>query len=402
MLKRLLKPSSIFGLVLCVQLFVLCLFVTGLVPSFTLDAEKVDPIGIVLYFLFSLAALIVLSSLCRVRGEDEGCNDFGPDFVEICDQAKLGAIINFFMLVSLAGSLYLFVNTIQGYGFVDYVSACISNQVKGSLELQTGPVHLFLIFPMANSVLIPLMSGDKWRLPFCGNLLCLVFMATVFGSRILLLECLVCSGIVGCSRIRLKDDLTLRSLMIGVVTVVLAFLIFATTSGLRDYEFEGYLYTDSPIVWGVSRILDYPCSTLIYTSNFLELIMVPGNPLNLFPSLERLGPVAGLLSSTGTTPFLSEYGKAYYTNLGCFPELVHKAGLWAAIVGPFVMFCCARLYASYSRRELIGLIFYPFFLYSLFEYWRTFHLGYELVQVTFVLLFATYFYIRPSRKRNCS
>lgn len=400
MIKKLLKPSFILGFVLALQVLVLCLFKTGFVPSFTLDSSNMDALGIAVYFFFSIASFVILHALSSQEIESIDPCLTSQDCDALVDQRKLLFIVRFLLLLSVLGCLYLLGLTMPGYSVPEYFQACISNQIKFSLDLANGPLHLFLVFPMVNSVLTPLRSGIKWRGPLLLNIVCLALLSTIFGSRILFFEGLICSAVVLCSRFPLNIKLTVKSVATGAVISLAVFLIFATTSGLRDYEFEGYLYTDSPIVWGVSRVLDYPCSTLIYTSHFIDLASIPGNIFNVFPSLERISFFSELLELSDTTPFLAEFGKAYYTNLGCFPELVYKTGLWSVVIALSLIVSCARLYKDYCEGSLAGLLFYPFFLYGLLEYWRTFHLGYELIQIALLLLLFIYAYIKPSEKRK--
>ena len=77
------------------------------------------------------------------------------------------------------------------------------------------------------------------------------------------------------------------TLKIGIVLAVAA-LFFVYVQGNRDYELAGGAWhTDSVFIWGISRMIDYPLSTIIYISHFPDMIST-GFPVNVeffLPSL---------------------------------------------------------------------------------------------------------------------
>ncbi len=334
------------------------MFECGLIPSFTLEPANLNNAGIAVYFLFSLSFLALLCAFSRNEGVEE--KTYLTNFVGRVNLncPRLVACVGLFLVISVFGSLYIAYLTIQGRSFFDYLMACVSNRIKASIESVNGPIHIFLVFPLANSVLVPLMGKDgKGFLAL--NVLCLLYLSAVFGSRILLLEGLIFSAIVyfGLSNIKFKMTIN-RSLQV-LLAVVVALVVFTLLAGYRDYEFSGNQYTNSPIIWGISRMLDYPCSTLIYASHFMDLVSFPGNILGIFPTLQRFGALSEILPGISHGAFRSLYGQAYYTNLGAFTELSGSLGLWMVPFAVLVAYATARFYKLFFAHSLAGLMFYP-------------------------------------------
>lgn len=399
MLTRFFRPGLILGVVLLAQVICLFLFMNGIIPSFVLDAANLDGAGIALYFLFSFGFLALVCAFTCKRNEQWFENRTDGVYKALVNRPRLIACVRIFLVVSLTGSIYVAFLTVQGQGFFDYLMACVTNQIKASSELENGPFHLLLLFPLANSVLIPILGKDGTR-SFVLNLVCLIYLSTAFGSRILLLEGLVLSLLVTIALLNIRVKVTVGRGLLAISVILLMIILFTVVAGYRDFEFSGRYYTDNPLIWGVSRMLDYPCSTLIYTSHFIDLASMPGNPLGIFPSLRRFPILQELLPTGGHSAFLSLYGQSYYTNIGGFTEVAESLGLWSAPFAVLVAYGAAKLYESYRLRSLAGLMFYPVMFYAFLEYWRTFHLGYELLQITVVLLALVYVFIKPRAGRS--
>ena len=384
------------SLVLLVHLGVCLLFMCGAIPSFTLKVENVSIPGLALYAGFLACFTVIVFALTRDVGPRQ--NELAETLAGI-DYRRANLVIDLLLAVTVAGCAAIFFITIGGYSISDYLMACISNDVRTNEDLEEGPFHLFIVFPM---VCAPLLAISAERIPRPRLKILLVvllaaYLGAVFGSRLVLFE-VVFALLVAAVRARWYEvEFTLKTLLAIVALVAVLALIFVFVSGNRDYEDGGgYLYTNSVWVWGISRALDYPLSTAIYASHALELANPYSSIQVVFPTIARFfsnsneGELFEFVNA-----FRSAYGQAYYTNMSGIGQLIESCGVFSPLVASVCYCLSAYLFKRFDSGELVGLLVYPYILYTLFETWRTFYFFSETTQVVVVcLLLCSWFITR--------
>ena len=401
-LSGLFRPAFILSLVLLLQLVCAVLFLAGIIPSYTLKAHNLDVLGAGTYFLMMFSLVTVLVAM-QPKGNTV---DAGISLSEQIDVKKLEKLVIALTAAGFLMTIWVISSTIEGKSIIDYFQDCIRNSSRYAEEFDASPFRISIIVPMVNSALVPFLYKRRAFLGcLFGTLAVAALLSLVFGSRLVLL---FVAFVLFASMTRLwfydKEISLGTTLKIGIVLAVAA-LFFVYVQGNRDYELAGGAWhTDSVFIWGISRMIDYPLSTIIYISHFPDMIST-GFPVNVeffLPSLQRLGLASDSVNSLAEWlySYRTSFGQGYYTNLGGFGDSVFNVGFAGILLIPIYLLIAATAYRSYSYGRIGGLIYYPIVYYTLFEFWRTFYLTYETLEIALLILFVIYLAVRKRKTRR--
>lgn len=402
-LRTLVKPTTMLGTVLLFQAIVGLLFLCGAIPSFTLNPDSIDMPGFTIYLLLFAGFLVIMLAFTRDSRRSLVDSGSSTDLPEI-NFRRLNLVIDVLLFATLVGVILIISITISGYGILDYLMACIENDIRTNEELEAGPFHMFLVFPLVCSPLLALGVGTipRSKLKLVLMVLFSGYLGAVFGSRLILFETVI-AMVVAIVRTRYyKTEFTLNSFLGMAVLLSALLLIFVYVSGNRDFKHDGYRYTDSTWAWGISRTFDYPLSTVIYASHSLELITPYSSIQDIIPTISRISPsVHRELLLEHLNNFRGLYGQTYYTNMSGIGQLFYSCGALSPVIIIGYSALIVLFYRKYDLGKIEGILLYPHLLYSIFETWRTCYILTENVQVTLVLLLIIGHFILGGRdKRN--
>jgi hypothetical protein len=219
------------------------------------------------------------------------------------------------------------------------------------------------------------------------NTTLIVLYSSVLMSRIIIIQYTIVMLVIYAKNNNIKVK---KMILYGVLA--LAFLI--VTNGYRDYNAQGYLYTDSPINWGIHRIMDYYLSTLNYSFDIIE-------HYSLTIELKAFLPIINRIFGTELQTIVRNINVASgeYTNIGGIGYLFSKLN--------YLIFGYAFIYAIiinlfrnlYKSNSLVGLLVYPLVIYSMLEIPRIIFIPSLVFNFYLGLVIIVNFYLRFDIKR---
>ncbi|KFZ27403.1 MAG: hypothetical protein KQ78_00315 [Candidatus Izimaplasma bacterium HR2] len=275
-------------------------------------------------------------------------------------------------ILTLLGIFFLYMSTsriLNQYSLIDIIKLGNSGRLRQFVNFDSGYTvqYVLLIISSVLSIIMFFENKSKsaltkkyiyLKLKFFGiviiNSIAIFLFSTILMSRIIILQYMIVIIITVLSYMEIKSRYLITSFLLAT-----AFLII--TNGFRDFSYQGYLYTDSPIDWGIHRIVDYYLSTLNYSFYILT------EPINLdfrsfFPLFNRL-----FMIETSNITANVNVASIEYTNIGSIGYLYKKMGYFSVLY-LFVF----SLIINYSRRlfaegKLLGLLIYPLMIYAILE-----------------------------------
>lgn len=367
-LRNFLKPWNIILSIAIGQFLFYGIYAMGFIPSFKITFVSSSIIG-----YFCLLIFYILLAFLSKAGYKTGYIKCDPQ-VLICKNKKfIYWIVVFYNLLALFGLIRLSSNLISLFGLSQLPKMILTDRAVDYLVYGSGNTSL-VNFSIVAIILLGLVVDKKDRkgliLLLCTIALNFVYSSVLY-SRIIFIQSLFFLAIIYVRRKMYNKGFEIIKL-VSIIIMLITFL--AVTSGYRDFDKEGYIYTDSKIAWGISRLSDY----VISTSNCsLEIIDEKIDKLEINDTL-----------------FRERVSSLEYTNIGGFGQLVSKYGIFCVGVIIIVGILYGKIWILYDRGKLLGVMLYPILLYSIFELWRIFYLGTSMTLVLCAICIFTFVIIQ--------
>jgi oligosaccharide repeat unit polymerase len=288
-----------------------------------------------------------------------------------------------------AGS-YLFYN----FGLLEVLKLAFTGESVDYIVTGSGNIILSA-FALLATILIGTIfekKNKKHRFLLLVALGILFFYSSILNSRILFIQGIIFFAVIYYRKFHYSSQISRKNIILYSIIGVL-FLVL--TSGYRDYNKEGRLYTKSVMQWGITRISDYVVSTTNYSLEMPNLAVGYGFPNNVLPIINRIWDS----QNDWHYDFVSiqqNYGSAEYTNKGSFGQIFLDFQNYFI---PFVLFIgllYALVWKNFDKGKVFGYFFYPIFLYNLLESMRIFYLGTEPAEFLLLLCLSSYLICKKS------
>lgn len=398
LIKDAMRPNRLLLLIFFMQCLGYFLYVTGVIKSYRVAFVSTNIFGygcIIVYYSVGFL-IMILSEKIKNKVVDIYCTR----------KKKVEKLAMMYMLIAFVGFLNLTANLIHNHSIGQLVYMILRNQHIGELVYGHGNTTLcnFLIVSLMLITLIVDRNDKKTIALWLMNFVFLIVYASFLSSRILIIQGTLFSIVILVRRFfyRKKIDFS----MIIIVVVMAVFLII--TSGFRDYDQMGYVYTDSKFKWGISRIEDYLISTV---NTSLEIDSFTSGKPSTFPEntlqlLSRFLNKKEKRSGESNYDWREKVSAVEYTNIGAFAQIYSDwRGLF--VIPVLVMsFLCLKAWSLFDRGWLSGYMLWPIFFYNVLEMWRINYLGTTMAEmlliicgVTCVICSKDFVYVRENSRQ---
>ena len=384
-IKSFLKPRNIFSIIFFSQVIVLFLYYVGVIKSYKVETISKNTVGY-LFFIVVYLMLIVLTSITTSNAKGN---------IRVTNSKKIYKFIYFFTVIGIIGALGITKNIRSSLKWNYLKTILFTNHTKEYMVYGGGYIPLITMSLISIILLIIIWKNNKKNVMlFSINFLVLTICGILLNSRIMILQPFIYSAII---IIRMQAYNFKLPMIKTSIIILLALFLFIISSGIRDYNEDGKFYTKSKILWGISRVLDYPLTTANYSLEILGLDNDEINMSNVFEVIKRFREDDKSIvreDSTDIQYIKNTYGSSEYTNLGAVGQVFLNCGL----ISIFIFFMYSILiiisYNSYNSGRLFGLLIYPIVFYSILEFWRLFSIGTEQISIILVVLIIVYFFIK--------
>ena len=381
-----LRPSVILTVVFIMQMCFYLLYALDLIPSYRLNhisSNVYGYLGITSFYIICLLLLKVIEKTKKPRNKR----------IESINKRKVYFLVYLCWSISMLGMLRLLAELIGKYGLFQLLSISLNGMQMDYLVRGAGNTVL-INFSVAAIILLGSIyeSSFKYKVQLAVSFILLFLYSIFLSSRIMIIQG-VFYWIVIIVRKKMYDKkISIRKTLI-LCTFVLLFLVI--TSGLRDYNRGGEAYTNSPILWGLSRISDYVISSLNYS---LESPSLCGNNMT-FPNgtFELLTYIIGVneADSLFNTAYMrTTFGAPEYTNVGGFGQIYSDFNMLFPILCIVLSIIISKTWKSFHSGHFFGFVFYPIMLYSLIEMWRIYYLGTAMFETLILIMMVFYLILR--------
>ena len=257
-----------------------------------------------------------------------------------------------------------------------------------------------VVAPLA--VLFYHMTAKKKYLSHVIILVCLsIIRSALFSERLAFLEIAIPGLCVYLSIKRYKRFLE----FVPLIGLFLVLVIFGAAEYGRSWlRYYSNFYSGSYVTFVLDRVLGYytiavntECSMMEHSNNVFFPFLTAGWIFD-FPFMSDLLGQIGIKSDFETV--LKTYGSVEFNNPGGLLSGVTDFGY----VGILLSFCLGRIYGgfykSFKANSLIGIIFYPIFLFTLLELPRYFFFGSN--RGFYVMLAMIFIYYKLKKSKHFS
>lgn len=344
--RTILRPSFVLTAVLGLRVFLLLMFIIGLVPSFRLQTKFIPVDGLVHMLMFDFLAIGMMTVFERLKLPTVNMSPrwgrFGKSFLPVTSAAVLLAFGIYGLLKVLAHMPQL---TIRQYLLLG-IQGALTTEIPWGKGLTIPHVAL----QVAAILGMVIIRGRVPRLLIIlASLGALAVYSVVYMSRVMLIAPLV-ALLVLVVRNWFWETSVKRTVVAIFMCIILVLPLNILQQGFRDYEHTGKEYTESVVVWGMSRLLDYYVSTALYSAYIGAVIVEHTEPLE--PRFY--------------------YGTPEYTNVGSLGQLWKSFGITYLFVLSGFWFVVGQYWRRFYQGYTDGLIVYPVMVYSLLEFPRIF------------------------------
>lgn len=391
-MSQLMSPAFVLSFELVFVLIVWMLFASGMIDSFRVSRYGLNGAGsFVVISVWSLCCLALCVLGCVGKKRDAQC------ITPSRTPRRTILIVKLAMMLSLVAVGAMLVLLLHKYDLRNMIELSLSGGIKRDPVLESFPFFAFSVPPLVVAPLIVLVK-EHMRHPYfyciLGCFISLVF-ALIYASRIVLIEYLLFIAVAIVRKKYFEVSFKASSILCVALAVLSALVI---TSAARDYEAMGRYYTDSPVVWGIARNIDYPLSAFQYSSYFAEYGEGTWSIESTIPTLGRFKDGTEIHGDNKEWKDKANYrdiGASEYTNKGGLGDVFQYGNsIIDCVVLSLYVFACVLVWRSFFMGKLLGFILYPVVLYSVIEFWRYAAFLTEVPQLVFVGGCAVYLFIR--------